>query len=94
METPAVMRPPRTDSQSNLECSPADGTSAAARVRGFRQVPPAALIRLHLLVHERKGHALVRGSDEEHRPPGLEIVHRFGNYADFLGKAVEQIECG
>jgi hypothetical protein len=36
------------------------------------------------------GHALVRGSDEEHRSPGLEIVHRFGNYAGFPGKAVEQ----
>jgi hypothetical protein len=36
------------------------------------------------------GHALVSGSHHEHRPPGLEIVHRFGNRADFLGKAVEQ----
>src|SRR5262245_30479799 len=44
------------DLDRRLECSPADGTSAAAELRGVRHVPPAALRSGYIMfAHERSG---------------------------------------
>jgi hypothetical protein len=36
------------------------------------------------------GHPVVSERGQQHRPPRVGIVHRFGNRADFLSQTVEE----